>query len=41
MNKGNTVFLEGPIRMDICQQQRFIVNGIRIRMKLYQHEDPF
>ena len=28
--KGNTVFLEGPIRMDICQQNRLIVNGIRI-----------
>ena len=39
--KGNTVFLEGPIRMDICQQNRLIVNGIRIRLKLYQHEDPF
>ena len=40
-SKGNTVFLEGPIRMDICQQKKFIINGIRIRMKLYQHEDPF
>ena len=27
--------------MDICQQKRFIVNGIWIRMKLYQQEDPF
>ena len=40
-NKANTVFLECPIRMDICQQKRFIVNGIQIQMKLYQHEDPF
>ena len=40
-SKSNTVFLEGPIRMDICQQKKFIVSGIRIRMKLYQHEDPF
>ena len=27
--------------MVICQKNRFIVNGIWIRMKLYQHEDPF
>ena len=38
---GETVFLEGPIRMDICQQNRMILNGIRIRIKLYQQEDPF
>ena len=29
MMKGNTVFLEGPIRMDICQQKQLIFNGIR------------
>ena len=39
MSKGNMVFLEGPIRMDICQQKRSIVNDIRIRMKLYQHKE--
>ena len=27
--------------MDICQQKKVIINGIRIQMKLYQHEDPF
>ena len=38
---SKTVFLEGPIRMDICQQKRPIINGVRIRIKLYQHEDAF
>ena len=38
---GNADFLEGPIQMDICQQNRMILNGIRIRIKLYQQEDPF
>ena len=32
-SKGNTVFLKDPIRMDICQHKKLIVNGIR--MKVY------
>ena len=38
---GKTAYLEGPIRMDICQQKRLILNGVRVRIKLYQQEDPF
>ena len=33
--------LEGPIRMDICQQERLIVNGVKLKIKLSQMDDAF
>ena len=33
--------LEGPIRMDICQQERLIVNEVKLKIKLSQMDDAF
>ena len=30
---GKTAVLEGPIRMDICQQERMVVNGVKVKLK--------
>ena len=38
---GQSVDLEGPIYMDICQQKRLIMNGVQIDIKLYPHSDAF
>jgi hypothetical protein len=35
------VELEGPLYVDICQQDRLIPNGVRIGIKLYQNSDEF
>lgn len=29
------VDLEGPIYMDICQQDRFLINGVQVAIKLW------
>ena len=33
---SNTVVLEGPIRMDICQQEWLMVNGVKLKIKFSQ-----
>ena len=33
--------LEGPIRMDICHQERLIVNGVGVKIKFTQMDDAF
>lgn len=39
---GSRIFsLEGPLRMDICQQERAILNGVPINVKLYPSNEPF
>lgn len=38
---GKSVDLEGPICMDICQQERLIMNGVSISIKLFPNTDPF
>ena len=40
-NKGELVDLEGPIFNDLCSQNRYILNGIQIGIKLWPHKDPF
>ena len=38
---GQSVDLEGPIYMDICQQKRLILNGVQVDIKLFPHSDSF
>ena len=38
---GKTVVLEGPIRMDICQQERLVVNGVKLKLKFSQTDNAF
>ena len=38
---GKTVVLEGPIRMDICQQERLVVNGVKLKLKFSQMDNAF
>ena len=38
---SNTVVLEGPIRMDICQQERLVVNGVKLKIKFSQNDNAF
>lgn len=33
--------LEGPLFLDICQQKRFIVNGVEINFKFWPNKTPF
>lgn len=33
--------LEGPIHMDICQQDRFLINGVQVAIKLWPNRDTF
>lgn len=35
------VDLEGPIYMDICQQDRFLINGVQVAIKLWPNRDSF
>lgn len=35
------VDLEGPIYMDICQQDRFLINGVQVAIKLWPNRDAF
>ena len=36
-----TVVIKGPIRADICQQDRLILPGVRVSVKMYPAEDSF
>ena len=36
---SNVVALEGPIRMDICQQERCLVNDVSLKIKLTQNDN--
>ena len=38
---GGIVSMEGPIRVDICQQGREIINGVPICVKLYPTSNAF
>ena len=40
-NQSQILTLEGGIRVDICQQDRLIVNGVAIRIKMIQKENCF
>lgn len=35
------VDLKGPIYMDICQQDRFLINGVQVSIKLWPNRDAF
>ena len=35
VNKSNAVDMQGPLLVDICQLDRYILNGIEIRIKLW------
>ena len=38
---GNAVELEGPIYVDIMQQDRFLLNGVQLSIKLFPASDAF
>jgi hypothetical protein len=38
---GKSVTLEGPIMADVCQQDRFILNGVEILIKLWPSKAAF
>jgi len=38
---GTTVQLFGPLMADICQQNRLILNGVEIQIKLWPNKDTF
>ena len=40
-NDGEYVSLEGPLHLDICQQDRLIINGVQIDFKLLPTTDSF
>jgi len=40
-NNGMTVELTGPLMADICQQNRLILNGVEIQIKLWPSKDAF
>ena len=39
--KSKVVSMEGPIYMDICQQNRYILNGVPINFKLWPSSNQF
>ena len=39
--KGSIVDMEGRICMDICQQERYILNGVQINFKFWPSRDAF
>jgi hypothetical protein len=39
--KNQTADMEGPLMADICQQDRFILNGVEINIKLWPARDTF
>ena len=39
--KSNIMDLEGPLMVDIAQQNRWILNGVEIQIKLWQSNDAF
>ena len=38
---GRYVDLEGPLYVDLCQQEKLVINGIQVDVKLYPHSDTF
>ncbi len=38
---GATVDLSGPLMSDICSQQRALLNGLELQIKLWPAKDPF
>lgn len=41
MQSGATVDMEGPLYVDICLQDKFILNGVQVNIKLWPHKDTF
>ena len=39
--QSQLVDLEGPLMADICQQERCIINGVEINIRLWAAKDPF
>jgi hypothetical protein len=40
-NEGKLVGLEGPLHVDVCQQDRLIINAVHIGLKLRRQRDEF
>ena len=40
-NKGQIVEMEGPIHIDIFQQNRLMVNGVGLALRLWPSKDVF
>ena len=40
-NGGSAVDMEGHIYMDICQQKRYVLNGVQINFKFWPSKDSF
>ncbi|KAK3091490.1 hypothetical protein FSP39_020208 [Pinctada imbricata] len=40
-NNSQSVDMEGPIFMDICQQERFMINGVQITLKFWPSRENF
>ena len=40
-NAGSGVDMEGQIFMDICQQERYVLNGVQINFKFWPSRDSF
>lgn len=40
-SEGKVVDLEGPLYADLCQQDRLIINGVQIGLRLRPHRDEF
>ena len=40
-NEGLVVDMEGRIYMDICQQERYVLNGVQINFKFWPSRDSF
>ena len=38
---GQAISLEGPVYLDFCQQNRFLVNGVPLRIRFYKNKDNF
>ena len=38
---GKIIDMEGPLRLDMFQQSKLLVNGVSIGLKLWQNHDPF
>ncbi|XP_061170892.1 uncharacterized protein F54H12.2-like [Saccostrea echinata] len=39
--KSSFVDLEGPLYMDICQQDRYLINGVQVGIKLWPSRESF
>ena len=38
---GEVLDLEGPVYVDICQQDRYLLNGLQVNFKFWPHVEPF